>query len=347
MSGAAGDLDKPLALTFGEPAGIGPDISLMAWRRRQEQGVPPFYVIADPDYLRGRAKLLGWQVEVAEVDPAGAAAEFGRALPVVPQREKARAAAGKPDETSGPSAIASIRHAVADVMAGRCAAIVTNPVAKSVLYGSGFTDPGHTEFLAKLAQEATGKPVHPVMMLWSRDLAVIPVTIHIPLSEVPARLTTKLLIETGRIASRELQEKFGIAKPRLTFSGLNPHAGESGSIGEEERRIIAPALAQLAAEGIDVRGPLPADTMFHAAARKSYDVAICMYHDQALIPIKMLAFDNAVNLTLGLPFVRTSPDHGTAFDIAGSGRADPMSLIAALKLAARLAAKSPSLAAAH
>ena len=347
MSTRAGPADKPLALTFGEPAGIGPDISLTAWRLRKEHDLPAFYLIADPDYLRARVKLLNWRVDIAEVEPAAAASAFARALPVAPLRERAQALAGMPDETSAPAAIASIRQAVADVLAGRCAAVVTTPVAKNVLYGSGFTDPGHTEFLAKLAQEATCKPVRPVMMLYSPDLAVIPATIHIPLADVPTRLTAGLIVETGRIAARELKEKFGIAKPRLAFSGLNPHAGESGSIGDEERRIIAPAIAQLASAGVDVHGPLPADTMFHAAARRSYDVAICMYHDQALIPIKMLAFESAVNVTLGLPFVRTSPDHGTAFDIAGSGRADPSSLIAALKLAARLAAKTPALASAN
>jgi 4-hydroxythreonine-4-phosphate dehydrogenase len=344
MTAEPARLAGPLALTCGEPAGIGPDIALMAWRRRHRHDLPPFYLIADPRHLSERARLLKFDVKIAEVEPRTANAAFERALPVVPLDTEVRAQSGHPDTTSGPAAIASIRRAVSDVLRGHCAAIVTNPVAKNVLYGSGFTDPGHTEFLAKLAQEAAGKPVQPVMMLWSRDLAVIPVTIHIPLRDVPARLTTALIIETGRIAARALSTKFGIAKPRLAVAGLNPHAGESGSLGEEERTIIAPAIAQLAADGIDVRGPLSADTMFHETARASYDVALCMYHDQALIPIKMLAFDSAVNVTLGLPFVRTSPDHGTAFDIAGSGRADPGSLIAALKLAARLAEKTPALA---
>ncbi len=336
-----------LALTCGEPAGIGPDISLMAWRERRRHNLPPFYLIADPGHLSERAKLLNFDVTIAEVEPQTAAAAFERAIPVVPLGSEVRAQPGRPDATSGPAAIASIRRAVEDALRGRCAALVTNPVAKSVLYGSGFTDPGHTEFLAKLAEEAAGKPMLPVMMLWSRDLAVIPVTIHIPLRDVPARLTTALIIETGRIAARELSAKFGIVKPRLAVSGLNPHAGESGSLGNEERTVIGPAVARLAAEGIDVRGPLPADTMFHEAARATYDVALCMYHDQALIPIKMLAFDSAVNVTLGLPFVRTSPDHGTAFDIAGSGRADPRSLVAALKLAARLAEKTSAFAPTH
>jgi 4-hydroxythreonine-4-phosphate dehydrogenase len=344
MSGRA---DKPLALTFGEPAGIGPEISLMAWQLRKKRNVPAFYLIADPTYLNERARLLRSPIEIAEVEPAGAISAFDRALPVVPLGLHVRARPGQPDGTSAPAAIASIERAVADVLAGHSAAVVTNPVAKNVLYGSGFTDPGHTEFLAKLAQKTTGKRVQPVMMLWSQDLAVIPVTIHIPLAEVPAHLTTALIAETGRIAARELKAKFDIAKPRLALSGLNPHAGESGSIGDEERRIIMPAIAQLAAEGIAVTGPLPADTMFHAAARTTYDVALCMYHDQALIPIKMLAFESAVNVTLGLPFARTSPDHGTAFDIAGKGRADPGSLIEALKLAGRIAVKSPSPASAR
>jgi 4-hydroxythreonine-4-phosphate dehydrogenase len=339
--------DLPVALTMGEPAGIGPDITLMAWRDRQRDGALPFYTIGDAKLLRERAQRLRLDIPVAEIAPAGARATFDRALPVVPLEIEATATPGQPDSSSGPAAIAAIRAAVADALAGRCAAVVTNPVAKNVLYGSGFTDPGHTEFLAKLASEATGSTCHPVMMLWARDLAVIPVTIHIPLKDVPARLTTALIVETGRIAARDLKTGFGIARPRLAVSGLNPHAGESGSLGDEERTVIAPAIAQLAEDGIDVRGPLPADTMFHAAARAHYDVALCMYHDQALIPIKMHAFDSAVNVTLGLPFVRTSPDHGTAFDIAGTGRANPNSLIAALALAHRIAAKTPALAAAQ
>jgi 4-hydroxythreonine-4-phosphate dehydrogenase len=253
------------------------------------------------------------------------------------------AAPGKPDATSAPAAIASIRRAVADVLAGRTAAVVTNPVAKNVLYRSGFAEPGHTEFLAKLAAGATGKPVHPVMMLWSAELAVVPVTIHLPLRDVVSRLTTELIVETGRIVARDLSARFGIARPRIAVAGLNPHAGEEGALGEEDASIVAPAVAQLRAEGIDAIGPLPADTLFHKRARAGYDVALCMYHDQALIPIKTLAFDRAVNVTLGLPFVRTSPDHGTAFDIAGTGRADPSSLVAALALAARLAAHTAAL----
>jgi 4-hydroxythreonine-4-phosphate dehydrogenase len=234
--------------------------------------------------------------------------------------------------------VAAIRRAVADVLAGSAAAIVTNPVAKNVLYNSGFAEPGHTEFLARLVQEGSGKMLRPVMMLWSPELAVVPVTIHLPLKEIFQRLSTELIVETGRIVARDLAQRFALPRPRLAIAGLNPHAGEAGMLGEEDRAIVAPAVAALIAEGIDARGPLPADSMFHQAARASYDAALCMYHDQALIPIKTLAFDHAVNVTLGLPFVRTSPDHGTAFDIAGTGTADPASLIAALRLAARLAA---------
>jgi 4-hydroxythreonine-4-phosphate dehydrogenase len=334
----------PLALTFGEPAGIGPDITLMAWRMRRERDIPSFYLIADPDFIAQRARKLGFEVPLAPTTPRDASAAFDRALPVVPLEMKATAAPGKPDDSSAPAAIASIRHAVADVLAGRCGAVVTNPVAKSVLYGSGFSDPGHTEFLGKLAKEHTGQAARPVMMLWSDELAVVPVTIHLPLKDVPAALTTELIIDTARTVTRELTERFGVRRPRLALSGLNPHAGEDGALGREEQTIIAPAIKALQAERIDVRGPLPADTMFHPSARASYDAALCMYHDQALIPVKMLAFDRAVNVTLGLPFVRTSPDHGTAFDIAGTGKADPSSLIAALKLAARIAAKTPALA---
>jgi 4-hydroxythreonine-4-phosphate dehydrogenase len=227
---------------------------------------------------------------------------------------------------------------VSDVAAGRAAAIVTNPIAKSVLYGAGFQYPGHTEFLAELAA-AGGHAPQPVMMLWSPALAVVPVTIHLSLRDAISQLSADLIISTARIVAASLKTRFGIARPRLALSGLNPHAGEDGSLGTEEQCIVTPAIDTLRKEGIDVRGPLPADTMFHEAARQTYDCAICMYHDQALIPIKTLAFDEGVNVTLGLPFIRTSPDHGTAFDIAGTGRANPSSLIAALRLAARMAAQ--------
>jgi 4-hydroxythreonine-4-phosphate dehydrogenase len=327
-----------LALTIGEPAGIGPDIAIASWRRRQALSLPPFYLLAEPDFVTRRAAALGADVPVVAVDPEGAPAAFATALPVVPLAMPITAAPGRPDATSATAAIAAIRRGVTDVLAGRACALVTNPIAKSVLYASGFAEPGHTEYLATLTREIQGRAARAVMMLWSPELAVVPVTIHLPLKEVPHRLSTGLIVETGRIAARDLAQRFAIARPRLAVAGLNPHAGENGAMGDEDAAIVQPAVAQLVAEGIDARGPLPADSMFHEAARASYDVALCMYHDQALIPIKTLAFHHAVNVTLGLPFVRTSPDHGTAFDIAGSGRADPGSLIAALLLAARLAA---------
>ena len=333
----------PLALTLGEPAGIGPELTLQVWSRRAELHVPPFYVIGDPDLFRERARALGLDVPVKAIMAPDAIATFDRALPVAPLDIKVSARPGTPDDTSAPAAVTSIRRAVADVMAGRAAAVVTNPIAKNVLYRSGFAEPGHTEFLARLAEEATGRPAHPVMLLWSPELAVVPVTIHLPLREVVGRLSKDLIVETGRIVARDLADRFGIARPRLAVAGLNPHAGEDGALGEEDRDIVAPAVAALRSEAIDAVGPLPADTLFHARARAGYDVALCMYHDQALIPIKTLAFDHGVNVTLGLPFVRTSPDHGTAFDIAGTGKADPSSLVAALILAARLAARTPQL----
>ncbi|MBM3529792.1 MAG: 4-hydroxythreonine-4-phosphate dehydrogenase PdxA [Alphaproteobacteria bacterium] len=343
---------RPLALTMGEPAGIGPDITLAAWLRRAELGLPPFYVLADPQCLIRRAKHLSIDVPVQPVAPEEATAVFARALPVVPLGLPATAEPGTPDATSALAAIASIERAVDDVVSGKAAAVVTNPVSKAVLYRSGFADPGHTEFLAKLAFERTGVPAWPVMMLWSPEVAVVPVTIHIPLKDVIPRLTRDLIFETGRVVARDLAARFGIAHPRLAVAGLNPHAGEDDTLGREDSAVVRPAVERLVADGIDARGPLPADTMFHDAARRSYDAALCMYHDQALIPVKTLAFDHAVNVTLGLPFVRTSPDHGTAFDIAGTGKADPASLVAALKLAARLAAadeaqkrtKAPALA---
>jgi 4-hydroxythreonine-4-phosphate dehydrogenase len=330
-------MTRPLALTLGEPAGIGPDITLAAWLKRSEHDLPPFYLIGDAGWLAKRAAKLNLDVAIAEVTPQQAVAQFQSALPVVSLDREATAEPGKPDASSGPIAIASINRAVADVIDGIAAAIVTNPIAKSVLYKSGFAEPGHTEYLAKKSFELTGNPAWPVMMLWSPEVAVVPVTIHIPYKDVPDHLTRDLVFETGRVVAQDLKRRFGIARPRLAVAGLNPHAGEDGTIGKEDANVVRPAIERLLADGIDVRGPLAADSMFHEAARKTYDAALCMYHDQALIPIKTLAFDHGVNVTLGLPFIRTSPDHGTAFDIAGTGKANPSSLIAALRLAARLA----------
>jgi 4-hydroxythreonine-4-phosphate dehydrogenase len=330
-------LAKPLALTLGEPAGIGPDIAIAAWLRRTEFRLPPFYLLGDRDFIADRARTLGLPVRLADARAEQASDTFADALPVVATGHGSTARPGHPDSTSAPAALASIRQAVSDVVAGRAGAVVTNPIAKGVLYRAGFEHPGHTEFLAELAA-AGGRPPQPVMMLWSPALAVVPVTVHLSLRDAITRLSSDLIVTTARIAVAALKARFGLLRPRLAISGLNPHAGEDGTLGSEERTIIAPAIETLRDAGVDVRGPLPADTMFHEAARKTYDCALCMYHDQALIPIKTLAFDDAVNVTLGLPFIRTSPDHGTAFDIAGSGHANPSSLIAALRLAARMAA---------
>src|SRR3984885_14789499 len=315
---------KPLALTLGEPAGIGPDIAIAAWLRRSELKLPAFYLTGDRDFLGRRAKILGLDVRLKDVRAEDAVATFSDALPVVATGHAATAQPGRPDDSSANAAIGSIRHAVSDVIAGRASAVVTNPIAKSVLYRAGFRHPGHTEFLAELAAR-DGKKPQPVMLLWSPALAVVPVTIHLALRDAIAQLSSGLIVSTARIVVADLRARFGVARPRLAISGLNPHAGEGGSLGSEEQTIVAPAVDILRGEGFDVKGPLPADTMFHEAARKTYDCAICMVHDQALIPAKTLAFADAVNVTLGLPFIRTSPEHGTAFDIAGTGKADPSS----------------------
>ena len=334
-------MTKPLALTTGEPSGIGPDITIQAWLRRNELKLPAFYLLGDRDFLSHRAKALGLKLKLADVSAKDAPDAFAEALPVVATGHCATARPGRPDDTSAGAAMASIRQAVDDVVAGRASAVVTNPIAKSVLYRAGFRHPGHTEYLAELAA-AGGHTPQPVMMLWSPALVVVPVTIHLPLRDAIAQLSSDLIVTTARIVVAALKARFGLISPRLAISGLNPHAGEDGTLGTEDRSIVAPAIEILRGEGIEARGPLPADTMFHEAARKTYDCAICMYHDQALIPVKTLAFVDAVNVTLGLPFIRTSPDHGTAFDIAGTGKADPSSLIAALRLAARMAATQPA-----
>jgi 4-hydroxythreonine-4-phosphate dehydrogenase len=326
-----------LALTQGDPSGIGPELALMAWHAMHgDPAAAPFVYLGDPAHLARRAREAGIATPIETTTPAEAASIFHHALPVL-AGPAVHGVAGVPDASDAAATIRAIEEAVRLTRGGATAAVVTNPIAKSVLQSAGFAHPGHTEFLAALAQDGAAPP-RSVMMLFAPELAVVPVTIHVPLARVPALLTRDLIVETGRIVARDLAARFGVTRPRLAISGLNPHAGESGTMGREEIDVIAPAVAALVADGIDARGPLPADTMFHAAARETYDAALCMTHDQALIPIKTLAFDHAVNVTLGLPFVRTSPDHGTAFDIAGKGVANPSSLIAALRLAARLAA---------
>jgi 4-hydroxythreonine-4-phosphate dehydrogenase len=323
-------------LTQGDPSGIGPEIALKAWREMRDRDAP-FFVLGDPAHFERVSHALGLDVPVRITSAEDAERAFAEALPIVPLQARVIGAPGRPSASDAAATIEAIERAVTMVAEGSASAVVTNPIAKEVLYDAGFRHPGHTEFLGELALRHFGQAVHPVMMLWSPQLAVVPATIHIPLAQVPSRLTRELLVETAQIVVKDMRQRFGIAAPRLVFCGLNPHAGEGGSIGREEIETIAPAIAELRRDGLNVSGPFPADTLFHAAARTRYDVVIAMYHDQALIPIKTLAFDSAVNVTLGLPFVRTSPDHGTAFDIAGSGRANPASLIAAINFAARLA----------
>ena len=329
---------RPLAVTMGDPAGIGPDIVLTAWAKQQLAPLPPFVLVADPSVLAERARMLGIAVDIEVVDEVeGDAGRSAGRLPILPVQLAKSPQPGCPDPANGPAVIASIERAVRETVAGRASGVVTPPISKATLYAAGFTHPGHTEFLGALATEHfPGVTWTPVMMLAAEELRVVPVTVHLPLADVPKALTRDRIVEVCRITARDLTLRFGLERPRIAVAGLNPHAGEGGSLGTEEIEIIGPAIARLREEGLRVTGPHSADALFHAAARKAYDVAVCMYHDQALIPLKTLAFDSGVNVTLGLPFVRTSPDHGTAFDIAGSGRASPTSFVAALRLAARL-----------
>jgi 4-hydroxythreonine-4-phosphate dehydrogenase len=332
----AGAVLPPLALTMGEPGGIGPDVTLAAWVMRKALALPPFYCLSDPDMLADRARFLGIDCPIEVVEPSEAVACIESALPVVRLSQAVKAIAGQLDSANAHAVIEAIARAVGDVRSGAASAVVTNPINKKALYSAGFNHPGHTEFLGTLSASWTGEPGRPVMMLAGPDLKAVPVTIHIPLRDVPAVLTEALIVETARVVASDLKRRFAIAEPRLAIAGLNPHAGESGALGDEEDRIIRPAIAALRGSGIAASGPFSADAMFHPKARALYDAAICMYHDQALIPAKTLSFTETVNVTLGLAFVRTSPDHGTALDIAGTGKADPSSLGAALRLAGEL-----------
>jgi 4-hydroxythreonine-4-phosphate dehydrogenase len=323
-------LQAPVALTLGEPAGIGPDLAAMAWEKLE--GRVPFFVLGDPDHLRH----LGVPV-VPIATPSETLRALPRGLPVLPHAFPAPATPGRLQPENAAAVISAITRAVDLTMRGEASALTTGPIHKKALMdGAGFAFPGHTEFLAHLAGVD-----RVVMMLAGPGLRVVPTTIHIPLSEVPQALDRALLSDTIRITHAALRRDFGIESPRIAVTGLNPHAGEGGAMGREEIEVIAPVLEALRAEGYGLTGPHSADTLFHAEARARYDAAVAMYHDQALIPLKTLAFDAGVNVTLGLPFVRTSPDHGTALDIAGTGRARPDSLIAALELAADLARRRP------
>ncbi len=331
----------PIALTMGDPAGIGTEITVLAWKQRQHQGLTPFFVLSRKSLFRKLASLDGFEIPLALISsPAQAIEVFSQALPILELPEEVLAMAGKPDPSNGAMTIFSISQAVDLVKKGEAVSVVTNPINKHVLYDAGFEFPGHTEYLAKLSEQWGQPSVRPVMMLASKQLRTVPLTIHIPLAKVADHLTSALIEETARIISNDMTRYFGLKSPRIAVAGLNPHAGENGAMGTAEIDIIEPAISALKAEGLNISGPYPADTLFHAAARETYDVVIGMYHDQALIPIKTLSFDEGVNTTLGLPFVRTSPDHGTAYDIAGKGLARPTSLIEALKLAGQMSHQS-------
>ncbi|MFZ5671074.1 MAG: 4-hydroxythreonine-4-phosphate dehydrogenase PdxA [Pseudomonadota bacterium] len=326
----------PLALSLGDPAGIGPEITVKAWRALRERG-PVFMVVGDRQTLASTPG--GGAPTQAVAGPQDAAGVFADAIPVLDIPLAAPVIAGQPNPANAAVVVRWIETGAGLALPGAVSGLVTAPIAKAPLYAAGFGFPGHTEFLAELTLSGGQEgPVGPVMMLTAADLRVALVTIHEPLAAVPGLLSVERVVNAGLVTARALERDFGVAAPRLAVAGLNPHAGENGALGGEESAIIAPAVAALRARGVAASGPHPADSLFHAEARAGYDAALCMYHDQALIPVKMLDFWGGVNVTLGLPIVRTSPDHGTGFDIAGRGLARPDSLIAAIRLAAAIAA---------
>lgn len=324
---------SPLVLTCGEPAGVAPEITASAWQALHGEASAAFFLLGDADYWQLRNPGLPVQ-RINNAREAGGV--FATALPVLHRPLASHPAAGSIAVGTAAQVIAAIDEAVDMAFAGVVSGIVTNPIQKEALYGAGFRHQGHTDYLAHLSAHH-GRPVQEVMMLVADGLRAIPVTVHIPLKDVPSQLTREAILSQARVTARDLQHFFGIAEPRLAFTGLNPHAGENGAMGREEIDIIRPALAELKQEGFRVLGPLSADTAFHPEARAQYDAILCMYHDQALIPVKTLDFHGGINVSLGLPFIRTSPDHGTALGIAGQGSANPKSLIAAIRLAARMA----------
>ncbi|MDP5278331.1 4-hydroxythreonine-4-phosphate dehydrogenase PdxA [Sphingomonas sp. DG1-23] len=330
-------MSTPLAIAMGDPAGIGPEIAAKAWAARVLHSLAPFFAVGDP-----RAVEKVWDGPVARIsDPAETPGVFADALPVITVGDNAEIVPGAPDVESARCALQSLELAAGLTRSGAAAALVTGPVSKAQLYRIGFNYPGQTEFVAERCGVASENTV---MMLAGPTLRVVPITVHVALAQVPALITQELIVAKARVTARGLYRNFGIGKPRLAFAGLNPHAGESGAIGREEIDILAPAIEQLRAEGVDAVGPFAADTMFHARARAGYDAALCLYHDQALIPIKTLHFDDGVNTTLGLPIVRTSPDHGTAFGIAGRDEANPGAMIAAIRMAAAQAERRAEVA---
>ncbi|RCL03461.1 MAG: 4-hydroxythreonine-4-phosphate dehydrogenase [Candidatus Tokpelaia sp. JSC161] len=329
----------PLVLSSGDPSGIGLETAFKAWQRRLSCSLPPFFILADPEVARKRSLFLGIEIPFHITNESILASFFNHALPILPLNNRQKDKPGHSLKINVAGTIEAIERAVHLVSHGKARAIVTCPIAKKNLCKNGFQYSGHTEFLSYLAQKISGEKMKSIMMLVGPHLKTIPVTIHTALRDVPNQLNIDLIVETAKITDENLHNKFGIAKPRLAISGLNPHAGEEGLMGKEEENIIRPAIQLLRKEGLNAKGPFPADTLFHAQARKKYDAALCMYHDQALIPVKTIGFDKTVNVTLGLPFIRTSPDHGTAFNIAKKGIASPDSLIAAIEMSAYLTKK--------
>ena len=326
------DIDerRPIAVTMGDPAGVGPEVAARAWTARREHDLPPFVAIGDIAAIEAV-----WDGPVARVgDMEQVVRAFGTALPVWHLEDSGALAPGHPTPAGATCALHALETGIGLTRTGASDALVTGSVSKHALHGIGYTHPGQTEFIAERCGVTA---TNAVMMLAGPALRVVPLTVHIPLAEVPERLTAELIAAKARIVARGLSRDFGIVAPRLAIAGLNPHAGENGQLGDEEIRIIAPAVAQLADEGIVIDGPLAADALFAPGIREQYDAILCGYHDQALAPFKALHFHDGVNLTLGLPIIRTSPDHGTAFDIAGTGRADPGPTIAAIAMAARMA----------
>lgn len=328
----------PLAVSIGEPAGIGPDLILKTYQERVARKLPVFCVFGDPDLLAARAKRLGYDVAIEATTPDAANEVFARALPVVDLGHRIVDQPGVLSPLAASMVVDAIRDGVAAIFAGQCRGLVTAPIHKANLYKEGFDFPGHTEYLASLCAK-NGNPLTPIMMLAHGNHRAVPVTIHIALRQVFDMLTPELIMDTVRIVHRDLQSRFRVATPQIGVTGLNPHAGEDGTMGNEETEIIVPALQQLREEGIDVDGPLPADTAFAPHIWSNYDAMIAMYHDQALIPVKAIGFDEGVNITLGLPIVRTSPDHGTALSLAGTGTASPNSFLRALAIADEMTQK--------
>ena len=328
---------KPLVLTMGEPAGVAPEITAQAWLALRSDPSQEFCLIGDASVFETRGKAAGFDVSFVGVEHVSECAlVFERGVPVLHRPLPVSSVAGKLDTRNSAAVIASIDEAVRLCFSGEASGMVTNPIQKETLYDVGFKHQGHTDYLASLANVSG----HEVMMLVGEGLRTVPVTVHIPLADVPKALTTEAIVAQGKVVAESLQRWFGIARPRLAVTGLNPHAGENGAMGKEDQLVVAPAVALLKAAGVDVFGPISADTAFHAEARATYDAILCMYHDQALIPVKTLDFHGGVNVTLGLPFIRTSPDHGTALGIAGTGKANATSLIAAIRLASSMAARA-------